>query len=341
MTLSPRVPPSSKDEALGCTLTRRSPNDFVSEAAALSTNVRSMGSLWRCGQGALSIWCRRARCNNSVTLVKFCPPWSASAASLSDVWGAWEKRGDTEGLALHVRAGADEGLSLGEPTPRGDRRGGPACRRRPLGARARQGAERPARRNARRRRPRRGAQRPPLDLGMVSGDVPLLRAIHAFCPRVRHAAGLLRLQVHRRRRLPARRRHRLCHRHRLLHDLGLRGPRSSCPPHGRLAQCRSDGTGRELVRQRRQRHRLQPRQHTGCVPVKAVRRRDGRRNRSGRSWRILLSSCVDGPGSPERCRHVLRLASAPRSRRLRLHGFRAPPASECPCEKSTFDSSVL
>jgi maleylpyruvate isomerase len=37
---------------------------------------------------------------------------------LADVWAAWEKRGDTAGLALRVSGGADEGLSLGEPTPK-------------------------------------------------------------------------------------------------------------------------------------------------------------------------------------------------------------------------------
>lgn len=34
---------------------------------------------------------------------------------LADVWGAWEKRGDTEGLALRVSGGADGGLMLGDP----------------------------------------------------------------------------------------------------------------------------------------------------------------------------------------------------------------------------------
>lgn len=36
---------------------------------------------------------------------------------LADVWAAWDKRGDTARLALRVAGGADEGLSLGEPTP--------------------------------------------------------------------------------------------------------------------------------------------------------------------------------------------------------------------------------
>jgi maleylpyruvate isomerase len=35
---------------------------------------------------------------------------------LADVWGAWEKRGDTEGLALRISGGADQGLALGDPS---------------------------------------------------------------------------------------------------------------------------------------------------------------------------------------------------------------------------------
>ncbi|MEA5455043.1 maleylpyruvate isomerase family mycothiol-dependent enzyme [Sinomonas sp. JGH33] len=36
---------------------------------------------------------------------------------LGDIWGAWEKRGETHGLAARVRRGADDGLTLGEPEP--------------------------------------------------------------------------------------------------------------------------------------------------------------------------------------------------------------------------------
>ncbi|ASN51424.1 maleylpyruvate isomerase family mycothiol-dependent enzyme [Sinomonas sp. R1AF57] len=36
---------------------------------------------------------------------------------LGDIWGAWEKRGETAGLALRVVGGDDDGLTLGDPGP--------------------------------------------------------------------------------------------------------------------------------------------------------------------------------------------------------------------------------
>lgn len=34
---------------------------------------------------------------------------------LADIWAAWEKRGETDGLALRVVGGEDDGLTLGDP----------------------------------------------------------------------------------------------------------------------------------------------------------------------------------------------------------------------------------
>ncbi|WP_422935260.1 maleylpyruvate isomerase family mycothiol-dependent enzyme [Sinomonas sp. P47F7] len=36
---------------------------------------------------------------------------------LGDIWGAWEKRGETAALAVRVAGGEDAGLTLGEPAP--------------------------------------------------------------------------------------------------------------------------------------------------------------------------------------------------------------------------------
>ncbi len=111
-----------------------------------------------------------------------------------------------------------------------------------------------------RREPRHRTQR--VDAELQGPEQHDRQRVHAGLA-ARHAAGVRELRVEHPGRLSAVGRERHGHRHGLRqHDVGLRRPLHRRAQHGRLPQLRGRRAGDELVRRRREPHRVQPR-HRG------------------------------------------------------------------------------